>query len=333
MKRIKIAQIGMNTNSHCHQIFNSLVKQSDLFEIAGYVLPEKERERLPHLMSVLDGYRELTLEEVLEDPTIEAVAIETDEIYLTKYALMAACRKKHIHMEKPGGIVPAEFEKLIEEMKKSGKVFHTGYMYRYNPFVKDLIQKVKDGELGEIISVEAQMNCSHTPEVRQWLEAFPGGMMFFLGCHLVDLILQIQGKPEHIIPFNRSTGKDGVTAEDFGMAILEYPKGVSFVKTCAAERGGFIRRQLVVTGTKGTVELKPFEIAAKGGQYTDKVEYFDDGWHTPGAASRSELYDRYDDMLAAFAKMAAGEMENPYSYEYELELYQTVLRCCGADIF
>jgi predicted dehydrogenase len=33
-------------------------------------------------------------------------------------------------MEKPGGISLAEFETLIDTVKQSGKVFHTGYMYR-----------------------------------------------------------------------------------------------------------------------------------------------------------------------------------------------------------
>ena len=73
-----------------------------------------------------------------------------------------------------------------------------GYMYRYNPCVKELMEKVKNGELGEIISVEAQMSSCYPTISRQWLENFSGGMMFFLGCHLIDMILQINGTPEKI---------------------------------------------------------------------------------------------------------------------------------------
>ena len=53
------------------------------------------------------------------DPTIEAVAIETDEIYCTKYALMAAQAGKHIHMEKPGGIDHKEYEEIVSIIKKA----------------------------------------------------------------------------------------------------------------------------------------------------------------------------------------------------------------------
>ena len=184
MRKIKIAQIGMNKYSHCRQIFRSVAKQSDLFELVGYVLPENERERLPKRVASLEGYREMTLDEVLNDPTIEAVTVETDEIYLTKYALLAAKAGKHVHMEKPGGADLAEFEQLIATVKQTGKVFSVGYMYRFNPYIRDLIRRVKAGELGEIISVEAQMNCVHPSEKRQWLGCLPGGLTFLLGIYL-----------------------------------------------------------------------------------------------------------------------------------------------------
>lgn len=331
MRRIRIAHIGMNTNSHAKQIFESLKKQSDLFEIVGYCLPENERERLPHRMPALEGYPELTLDQIMNDPTIEAVTVETDEIYLTKYALLAAQHGKHIHMEKPGGREIDCFDRLIDTVIANKTVFHTGYMYRYNPVLRDLFARIKAGEFGDIISVEAQMNCWHTESVRSWLGDLPGGMLFFLGCHLIDLVLQIQGMPEHIIPLSRPTGADGVTADDFGMAVLEYKNGVSFVKTCAQEKGGYLRRQLVVTGTKGMVEIKPLEYGPESDMRTNMVEYRDNGWQTPGEETVSASYDRYDNMLAAFAKMVRGEITNPYTPEYERTLFKTVLRCCGVD--
>ncbi len=329
MKPIRIAQIGINTHSHGPDIFNTLKLHPDLFEIAGYALPENERKRLPNKMKHFDGYPELTLEEVLNDPSIEAVTVETDEIYLTKYAKLAADAGKHIHMEKPGGADLKEFEALIESVRRSGKVFHTGYMYRYNSTISDLIRRVKAGELGEIVSVEAQMNCWHPEWVRHWIGEFPGGMMFFLGCHLTDLILQLQGQPEKIIPLNKCTGMDGVTSDDFGMAVFEYKNGVSFAKTTDIERGGYMRRQLVVTGTEGTVELRPLEVGPESGQYTEIREVTDPKWSTDSPFVRSEINGRYDRMMESFAAYVRGEKENPYTYDYELEVYKTVLKTCG----
>ena len=330
MKKIKIAQIGINKYSHGPEIYQSLTRQSEIFDVVGFALPENAREVAKERIGVFEGYREMTVEEILQNPEIEAVTVETDEIYLTKYALMAAQAGKHIHMEKPGGVDLPGFEKLIETVKNKGTVFHTGYMYRYHPYIKELVEKVKKDELGEIVSVEAQMNCFHPKQTRQWLEALPGGMMFYLGCHLVDLIMMFQGVPERVIPLNKCTGFEGVTSEDFGMAVLEYKNGVSFAKTTDIECGGYNRRQLVVTGTKGTVEIRPLE---KDLGYPDMIssyrEVYDPAWGSDGEWKTTDKFNRYDDMMASFAAMVRGEKTNPFTPDYELELYKTILKACG----
>ena len=334
MKKIRIAQIGTSHNSHGNQIWKSLLKQSDIFEVVGYAFPENEREKFPKNVEAFEGYREMTVEEILNDPSIEAVTVETEEIYLTKYALMVAKAGKHLHMEKPGSCDLAGFEELIKILKEKNLAFSTGYMYRFNPKVKEALEKIKRGDLGRIYAVEAHMSCKHTPEIRQWLENFKGGMMFFLGCHLVDLMYQIQGEPEEIIPLTCSTGIGDIYTEDYGMVVFKYPNGISFAKTCDNECGGFMRRQLVICGEKGTIEIKPFEVGVHGGQYTAASESYNatgEHWSEPWIESKTDLYNRYDDMVYNFAELVRGK-ENPYSYDYELNLYKLVLKSCGMEI-
>ena len=332
MKKIKIAQIGTSDNGHGTLIWKSIVKQSDLFEVVGYTFPEDEWEKFPSHQKYFEGHRALTLEQVLNDPEIEAVSVEGEEIYLTKYALMAAKAGKHVHMEKPGGVELADFEALIAAMKQTGKVFSTGYMYRFNPKIMEAMEKIRSGELGEIYAVEAHMDCLHKPELKNWLSAFPGGMLFYLGCHLIDLIYAIQGEPTKVIPLSRSTGFDGVRAEDYGMAVFEYQRGVSFAKTSACEPGGYLRRQLVICGEKGTVEIKPLEVSMGGSiVYTVSNESAATSWHEPWSTSQTEPFDRYDAMMKNFAEMVRGK-ENPYPYDYELNLYKLILRACGKEV-
>lgn len=70
----------------------------------------------------------------------------------------------------------------------------------------------------------------------------------------------------------------------------------------------------------------------KGNMVSEKTEYTDPDWLSQGVKSRSENYDRYDPMMASFARIIRGEAENPVSPDYELELYRTVLKCCGIDV-
>ena len=334
MRKIRVAQIGTSNMSHGKDIFDTLKKFPDVFEIVGYALPENEREVCqPKRLATFDGYPELTVAEILSDGTIDAVVVETEECYLTRYAKMVVESGKHLHMEKPGGVGLKEFEDLIETVKKKGCVFHTGYMYRYNQAVKNLLAQVRAGELGDILYVQAQMNCTHTAPNRQWLEKYPGGMMFYLGCHLVDLIYSIQGEPLSVTPYNRASGKDGVTSCDFGMAVFEYERGVSFAQTTAVEIGGFLRRQLVVVGTKKTVEIHPLEeyIPNTGDLHSRVFEKEGEGWHDAPLAYESDAQDRYAEMMLSFASMVRGEKTNPYTPDYELSLYRLLMRSCGTE--
>ncbi len=328
MKRIKIVQIGA-LHDHSGFIFSSLKKQSDIFDVVGYAIPEGEGMVDAH---VYDGYERMSVEEALSVPGLEAVTIETGELNLTKYAQLSADHGLAVHMDKPGGASLSEFEHLIETVKKNGTVFHTGYMYRYNPAVIKLQEDIKAGKLGQILSVEAQMNCYHHPEKRKWLATIPGGEMFFLGCHMVDLAYSVLGEPERIVPFNTRTGSNGVACIDYGMAVLQYPHAVALVKSFDVEDGGFMRRQLVVNGTKGSVQLLPLEVYGEepGTFYTTVREVLEDySWTANGRTYNTEPYDRYDSMMRGFYRCAIGEWKNPYDYDYELNLYRLFQKCCA----
>lgn len=334
MRKVRIAQIGVNRYSHATEVFGVLKKHPELFDIAGYAVVEDEEQTCAHKLKAFEGYSRLSVEAILSDPEIEAVVVETDEIHLTKYATMAARAGKHIHMEKPGSQDPCAFEALIEEVKASGKVFHVGYMYRYNPFVAQALARAKRGELGHIYSVEALMSRPDPRESREWFGTFKGGMMFYLGCHLVDLVLQIQGVPDRVVPFNTRTGIEGVMTEDLGFAVLQYPHAVSVVRMGGTEIGGADRRQLVLCAEKETLEIRPLEVQLRPYEacmlYTERVQRrLCENGETTVRFERSEPFHRYEAMMLAFASMVRGERENPYTPEYELQLFKTVLKCCG----
>ncbi len=332
MNPIRIALIGVNENSHYYQVLSRIMGMTEYFEVVGIAFPENEKERLPKNCARFAELPELTVQQIMDDPTIEAVAVETDEIYCTKYALMAAKAGKHIHMEKPGGLELADFEELIATVKEKNLVFCVGYMYRWNPYIMELMEAIKAGELGDIVSIEAQMSRTDTEGDRKWMEMFPGGMLFFLGCHLIDLIYRIQGEPTNVIPLSRNVGIDSSASEEYGMVVLEYPRGVSFARTVSTEIGGHRRRQLVVAGTKATWQLMPLETGPENAMVTGRTIYNNPRWSDPGVHTDSEPFDRYITMLTNFALCVRGEKENPYTPDYELEVYRLLLRSCGVKI-
>ena len=338
MEKIKIAQIGTG-HDHAPLAIKTLKLQKDIYELIGFaVVPEDsgnvESLQYKNTHSAYEGVPQMTVDEILNYPGLDAVCIETEDRALTKYALMAAEKNLHIQMDKPGGISNADFNKLIDLVSEKKLAFQTGYMYRYNPEVLKLKEDIKNGKLGDIISVEAQMNCTHSGIKREWLNNYPGGMLYFLGCHMIDLVYSIMGEPLEIVPLSCSSGVDGITSKDIGMVVFKYKNGLSFAKSTAIEVGGFERRQIVVVGTKGTVQISPLE------WYSDKLngvvspqitgvrESYSFDWYTKGYYYESKPYGRYDAMFRTFADFVKGKKKNPYDYEYERKLHKLILKSC-----
>lgn len=339
MSKLKIVQIGVG-HDHADVIYKSLRKQTDLFEVMGHVVLPGEEPMYNARMAAYAGTPSLTVEEALAIPGLDAAAIETDDWNLVKYAQMAADAGLHVTMDKPGSESPEDFERVLSTVKAHGRVFAIEYMYRYNPAVCEALELARAGKLGELYAVEAQMNCDLDLTKRDWLGHFQGGMTFYLGCHLADLIVRFMGVPEAIIPFNQATGIDGRTATEFGMAVFKYPNGCSFLKTCGAEVGGYPRRQLVVAGSRGTIEIKPLEMNVStdcvSTLETERVFYHREGtrrlsWRNRGEYRRFTGFDRYDDMMRDFAEKVARGPSTDEELAYEAMIHRVVLAACGID--
>ncbi|MBQ8388878.1 MAG: Gfo/Idh/MocA family oxidoreductase [Clostridia bacterium] len=341
MNKIRIAQVG-TAHDHAKATMESLLRQPDIFDVVGYCIPNPGFDHVikEHHYDFSDlGVKEYTLEELLAMDDLDAVTVECEEENATRFAQMFADKGVHIHLDKPGSHGSESFEKLARTLESKGLVFHLGYMYRYNPLVMKALDMVKNGELGEICYVEAQMSVHHDKKRHEWLRKFKGGMMFFLGCHDVDLVVQFMGRqPDEVFPFNGTSWQNGVDVEDNGFAVLKYGNNASFVRTCSAEYGGFDRRQLVVCGTKGSIEFHPIEYNAGPGVLksiayltTDKEENGKPFSNDVATRLESEPYDRYDTMMRSFAEYVRGEKKNPNTYDYEIALFKTFMKACGAE--
>lgn len=327
MQRIRVVQIG-TAHDHAGDTMETLRALDDCYDVLGICEPDGEARRVAERRSSFAGIPWLELDEALR-LSPDAVVIETEEKRLVETAQIFAEAGVSVHMDKPGGEDYGAFEHLVNTLKAQNLPFHMGYMYRYNKAVQYCRDLVQSGALGEIFSVEAHMSCWHNAKKRAWLSQFPGGMMFFLGCHLIDLVYMLCGMPKAVHPFNASTHLDGVDSQDYALALLEYERGYSFVRACAAEVEGFSRRQLVVLGSRGTVVIEPLEERTGGANFGQlaptRVSIQGEKTRTVAFAE----FGRYMDMMRDFAEIVAGEHENPYDYAYELAVQKLILQACG----
>lgn len=341
MKPVRIAQVGTG-HDHAAETMTCM-RSLSCYDIVGVAEPNPEFADRLDTEECYQGLTRYTIEELLAMDDLEAVAIECEEERATYYAQLFADKGIHIHLDKPGTHGYEAFCKMVETMRQKDLVLQMGYMYRYNPMVQQALAIAKSGELGTIYSVEAHMSTTLKAPKQEWLGKYKGGMMYYLGCHDVDLILQCMGGvPDEIIPLNAHSGQNDVNSEDYGFAVLKYKNGVSFVKTSAAEYNGYNRRQLVICGTRGTLEVYPIEKRLGTPDRPDmmtavgRVASMDRTKGATGLADRAqpltcEAFGRYDGMMQSFAEYIRGESENPYTYDYECTLFKTIMQCCDAE--
>lgn len=328
MRPIKLGHVG-TLHDHSTGKLLCVKKFPELFEIVGIVAESHEREEEIKNTPPYAGLPFCDRETLLARG-VEAVLVEGFEHELVHEAQFWAEHGVHMHIDKPAGTDPRDLEKLLRTAKKNALTVQMAYMYRYNAAFLDCLERIKRGELGDIYQVTAIMNTRHDPKKRDWLNNFQGGIQYFLGCHMIDFVLRLQGLPEKIHPFIKSTMTEGVKSPDFGLALFEYPNGVSTVEATSAEVNGYGRRQLIVCGTKGTYEIEPLEAPThayfipleKSATYADRR----------GEEIELPPFDgacRYDTMMQDFASFVRGETQNPYSFTYELILQKLLMYCCG----
>ena len=329
MKRIKVGQIGIGHN-HGSAKMETFRKFPEWFEVVGYVEPDenwiRERGNLP----AYQGLPRLTEEQLFQVSGLQLVCVETDVWNLVPTAQRCIDAGMHIHMDKPAGEDLEAYSKMLKDAEKKQLVVQLGYMYRYNPAIQECLRMVRSGELGEIFSVDAMMSTQHSKEYRAWLRHFQGGSMYIFGCHLIDLMVLLLGEPTRVIPFLKRTGLDGVTVPDNDLAVLEYPRALATVKTASVEVNGYGRRQLVICGSEGSVEIKPLEnpTVVSISRKSDIRDVYSDcriQKTIPDTAGSR----RYDEQILDLGRMIRGEKENPFSYQHEQIVQRVTLQACG----
>lgn len=336
MKPLKIAQIGIGHN-HAEPAMATMRRFPEYFEVVGVAEDDKYWYEKRKDWASYQGVKFMSEEELLNTPGLEAVCLEKDVPVNEEMALKCAKMGLHIRMDKPGGEDPEMFKEIVELQRKNNKAFQMAYMYRYNPYIKKCLDMVRSGELGEIFEIDCQMSTTHSPAYREWLSNFKGGDMYIFGSHLIDLIVRMMGEPEKITTFNKNSFPEVAKCIENGLAVLEYPRASCTVRTTSMEANGYVRRQLVVCGTKGTIEIKPLERPTIM-SIAMQEPFIGNEIHTIGHPDSRKYFDapitegRYDAQLIDFARVARGEIPAEFDYDYELIVNRTVLKACGIDV-
>lgn len=331
MSRIRIGQIGVG-HEHASGNLRALRELTDHFELVGYA-PEPRPDRFDR--GAYDGVPELTVDELLAVPGLQAVAIETNMPELVATATRCAERGLHLRLDKPAGERSAPFRSLLGICREQGLALQMAYMYRTNPAIRFCFKALRDGWLGELFEVHAVMSRWDDDRYRQFLADYLGGAMYNFGSHLIDLVVALLGRPDQVHSFLKQTRDDGL--HDNGLAVLEYRRATATVRTAIVEVDGMKHRRLILCGTQGTAEVYPLE--QPGNRYhTDplhvRLTLQEDNEEYPAGTHQVDvgvLGGRYDAQLIELAEVIRGEREPAFGYDHDELVHEVILAAAGYE--
>ena len=324
---IKIGQIGIGHN-HASAKMEAVRKFPELFEIVGYAEEDEEWIKKRGDYSAYAGLQRFEVEELIEK--CDALLVECDVWNLTSCAQKCIDAGKHIHLDKPASGTLSEYKHLLDTANEKELTVQLGYMYRYNPSIKDAFARITAGELGSIHSVNAEMSTRHDDEYREWLNNFPGGNMYIFGSHLIDLIILLLGAPKRVESTTVSSDIRGISSPDLNSATLIYENAIARIFVSSVECNGWGRRCFSVAGSEGTLEIRPLEVPVRASiaKRGEGAEYFADYAREIPTVQLPDSC-RYDEMLQDFYDFIVNGKKNPYSYEHEFTVQKTLYEIVG----
>jgi predicted dehydrogenase len=298
------------------------------YEVVGIVEPNEPLRRRAAEQAPYRDLKWMTQEELLNTPGLQAVLIETEVRDLLDAAEAGIAAGMHIHLDKPAGESLPHFRRILDQAEQQGLLVQLGYMYRYNPGVLLLNKLLREGWLGEIFEVHTVMSKVVDPATRRQLAEYPGGILFELGCHVLDLVIAILGEPRQVTAFPQHAAGNDDGLLDNMLAVLEYPRAQATVKSSALEVEGFARRHLVVCGTEGTLQIQPLDNpSARLALHSPRGEY-----RRGYQDIEFPRYTRYVGDAIDMARIIRGEKSSDFSYAHDLVVQTTLLQASGLPL-
>ncbi len=316
-------QIG-TTHPHADGKFAAMLARPAEWRVVGWV-EEDERQRATAAgRKPYAAVPAMTEQELLGTPGLAAVTVETEPAAATATALRVLQAGKHVHLDKPGGVEHAAFATMRRLAEASGLTVQMGYMLRYNPAFELLFRAVREGWLGAITEIDASMGKLADVGTRRQIVVQPGGAMFEIGCHLIDVVVTLLGRPSRVETFSTPSAEDGVM--DNQLAVLVYPGATAVVRANFVDPFGGPRRRFNVTGTLGSFEILPLE----SGRVQLSLQRESGGYARGTQNLQLELPGgRYDGEFADLAGVVRGEKRLSWDAAHDIAVHETALRASG----
>jgi predicted dehydrogenase len=256
MKKVRLGIIGMGNigKYHAEYLLNGKIERAQLVAVCDAVTAPLERYR--PLKIFAEG------EELIRSGEVDAVIIATPHFQHTTLGIAALRSGVHAMVEKPISSHKADAERLIAAHKEHPEVIFAGmFQLRTEPRYLTM-QKVIEGELGDIVRVNWIITDWYRTEAyyasggwRATWKGEGGGVLLNQCLHNLDTLQWLCGMPSRVRGFCQLGRFHRIEVEDNVTVYLEWPNGATGVfVSSTGETPGTNRFEII--GTLGKLVLE-----------------------------------------------------------------------------
>ena len=145
----------------------------------------------------LDLNNASNIEEIIEDPNIDAVFICTPNYLNAKLSKEFLINGKHVFCEKPPSISSSELNQVILAEEKSNKKLMYGFNHRHHDSIIKMNEIVKSKRYGRILWMRGRygksVDVNFMKSWRSKRDLAGGGILLDQGIHMLDLFIYFAG--------------------------------------------------------------------------------------------------------------------------------------------
>jgi predicted dehydrogenase len=228
--------------------------------------------------------RTQAFDEMLDDDSLEAVAIVTPVATHHDLAMRALEAGKHVYVEKPLAASSEEARDLIRAASERGLVLMPGHTFLYSPPVVRIRELIRSGELGDIYFISMS-------RVNLGLHQSDVSVIWDLGPHDFSILLYWLGQsPRRVVSMGRACIVDG--QED-----------VAFIN-CAFDSGAIAHIELSW--------LAPSKLRRTTVVGSSKMVVYDDCSIEPVRVYDSGVMPRNPESFGEYLKYRTGDIVSPH---------------------
>ncbi|MEN6329677.1 MAG: Gfo/Idh/MocA family oxidoreductase [Methanobacteriaceae archaeon] len=243
MKRVNVGVVGVGAMGHNHVRVYSRLKNANLMAVSDLM-----KGTLAEVSKKYQTVGFVDYDNILKMSEIEAVSVCVPTTYHHEVVMEAIEQGKHVLVEKPIAFTLDEARDMIRAAKREGVKLATGHVERFNPAVLEAKNLIREGLIGEIVSVSAKRVGPFPPRIKDV------GVTIDLAIHEVDVMAYLLDSPASKVYAHVGSRLEKCEFEDHAEIMMEFYNGASGVLE-VNWLTPYKQRKLEVTGTDGIISL------------------------------------------------------------------------------